>query len=61
MYKVNVVKFLSVLIVLGSGAQYCLGALSQPSDIAFKAELDGSTQHYMEMLPTDFDQAKNMI
>ena len=58
MYKVNVVKFLSVLIVLGSGAQYCLGALSQPSDIAFKAELDGSTQHYMEMLPTDFDQGK---
>lgn len=58
MYKANVLKFLFVIILLGSGTQYCLGAMNQPSDIAFKAEFDGTTQYYMEILPTDFEQVK---
>lgn len=33
------------------------GTLGEPRDIAFTAAVDGSTQHYVEMLPGDFDPA----
>ncbi len=32
------------------------GTLGQPKDVAFKADIDGTEQYYMEMLPADFDQ-----
>ena len=34
------------------------GTLGQPKDVAFKADIDGSEQYYMEILPSDFDQDK---
>jgi pimeloyl-ACP methyl ester carboxylesterase len=33
----------------------CLGELSPPRDVAIKADVDGTEQFYMEMLPTNFD------
>lgn len=32
-----------------------LAVCSEPTDIAFKAEIDGSEQRYVELLPPDFD------
>ncbi|MFA6569256.1 MAG: alpha/beta fold hydrolase, partial [Victivallales bacterium] len=49
---------LSTLFMVGTSSQLCAGNLGQPRDVAFKAEVDGTEQFYMEMLPADFEPNK---
>jgi predicted esterase len=56
--KMNMWKHFCGIIVLVALPYICRGALSQPSDIMFKAAVDGTEQYYMEMLPRDFEQNK---
>ena len=52
------IKRLSSFIVSALVSFSVYGALTNPKDVAFKSELDGSKQYYMEMLPSDFDKNK---
>ncbi|HPD13322.1 MAG TPA: alpha/beta fold hydrolase [Planctomycetota bacterium] len=47
---------LLVLLAALSGAQ--AGTLGEPKDVTFRAEVDGSEQRYVEMLPEPFDAAR---
>ena len=47
-----------ITLALIAAAAPCRGALTPPRDVAFKAEIDGTEQFYMEMLPAGFDQNK---
>ena len=58
MCKMSIAKFLFSSFGIATVPQLCHGALSQPKDIAFKAEVDGTEQYYVEMLPADFEQNK---
>jgi pimeloyl-ACP methyl ester carboxylesterase len=49
---------LFALFMLAVVPPLCAGTLGQPKDVAFKAELDGTEQFYMEMLPDKFNQNK---
>ncbi len=54
-------RVFSILIVVSSllAISSALGGtLGTPTDMAFTATWDGSTQRYMQLLPTDFDPSK---
>ena len=43
------------LATVGGGS--FAGELGEPTDVAFKAEIDGTTQNFVQILPKDFDSA----
>ena len=47
-----------VLLMSGMGGRSFAGELGEPTDVAFKAEIDGTTQNFVQILPKDFDSAK---
>ncbi|NCO37431.1 MAG: alpha/beta hydrolase [Armatimonadetes bacterium CG_4_10_14_3_um_filter_66_18] len=49
---------LTCFLLLTLPALAVAGALGAPNDIAFTAAADGSTEHYVELLPEGFDAAK---
>ncbi len=64
-----IIPFAGVSNVPRRSAKWCLalgvvaafasgGTLGEPKDVAFKAEVDGTEQRYVEMLPEAFDAAK---
>ncbi len=55
---INIKRWLMNSLISASLCFSSYGALTNPKDVAFKSELDGSKQYYMEMLPSDFDQNK---
>jgi pimeloyl-ACP methyl ester carboxylesterase len=54
----TVIVALICFLLLSTPAMLLAGTLGEPTDIAFTAEVDGSVQHYVEMLPGDFEAAK---
>lgn len=44
-----------VLTMLSSPDSFAVLSLGEPSDVEFTAEVDGSTQRYVQMLPPGFD------
>ena len=49
---------LPALTVAGEAAAPAAAGLGDPADLTFKAELDGSVQRYVRMLPKTFDAAR---
>ena len=49
-------SILVALSMLAAVSPLCAGNLDSPKDVAFKADVDGTEQFYMEMLPDGFDQ-----
>lgn len=56
--KMDMWKYICGILVIAALPHICRGAIGQPSDVAFKATVDGSEQFYIEMLPADFDKDK---
>lgn len=50
-------KLLMILLTLSPLSVANAGKLGEPKDIAFTATVDGTTQHYVEMLPEGFEPA----
>ena len=47
-----------LLVSLALAATLAYTGAAEPQDIAFKAAVDGSEEHYVELLPPGFDEAK---
>jgi pimeloyl-ACP methyl ester carboxylesterase len=55
MLNARSVGILFTLLMVATSSRLCAGAaLGQPKDVSFKADVDGTEQFYMEMLPADF-------
>lgn len=58
LYIRSAVILMTLLMVATAPRLSAGAALGQPKDVSFKAEVDGTEQFYMEMLPDDFNQKK---
>ena len=54
MDTLSIISALGTVVALACAAGGATGALGEPRDVTFKAQVDGSEQRYVEMLPVGF-------